>query len=98
MNSESVCDSYHFAVYFRKQSQLNINKVVSIDEKRPSPRNITLKINNVNIAFEIDCGSNVTLMPESMFIASFPNLKLFPCNLKLSAYDGYNITVLGKKM
>lgn len=96
-NSESVGDSYDFSSFIQEtKSQLNINKVVAIDEKRPSPWYITLKINNVNISFEIDCGSDVTLMPESMFIASFPNLKLFLCNLKLSGYGGNNIVVLGK--
>lgn len=97
VNNESECDSYDLSSLFQEtESQLNINNVVSIDEKRPSPWYVTLKINNVTISFEIDCGSDVTLMPESMFIASFPNLKLFPCNLKLSGYGGNNITVLGK--
>lgn len=73
-----------------------VKEVTEIKEEKPSPWITTLSVEGINVQFEIDCGSDVTLIPVSLSKNLLPLLKIEPCNLKLKAYGGNTISVLGK--
>ncbi|CAH2086484.1 unnamed protein product [Euphydryas editha] len=83
-------------LFYQNEDNVKVNKVTLIDEKCPDPWNISLNVNNVDILFQIDCGSDVTLMPEFLYKSLLPNVKVSNCFSKITGYGGQYITVIGK--
>ncbi|CAH2085872.1 unnamed protein product [Euphydryas editha] len=82
-------------LFYQNEDNVKVNKVTLIDEKCPDPWNISLNVNNVDILFQIDCGSDVTLMPEFLYKSLLPNVKVSNCFSKITGYGGQYITVIG---
>ncbi|XP_045445754.1 uncharacterized protein K02A2.6-like [Melitaea cinxia] len=90
------CDYGLELLFYQNEDSVKVNKVTLIDEKCPDPWNISLNVNNVDILFQIDCGSDVTLIPELLYKSLLPNVKVSNCFSKITGYGGQYITVIGK--
>ena len=60
------------------------------------PYKIELKINQMDIEFEIDTGSGKTIVPESVYKERFAGVNLQRTKLMLKTYSGECLNVLGK--
>ena len=58
--------------------------------------NITLSTNDALITFKLDTGAQVNILPQDDFNKLPKKSKLHSCKVKLSAYNGSSIPVLGK--
>ncbi|XP_045452509.1 uncharacterized protein K02A2.6-like [Melitaea cinxia] len=90
------CDYGLELLFYQNEDSVKVNKVTLIDEKCPDPWNISLNVNNVDILFQIDYGSDVTLIPEFLYKSLLPNVKVSNCFSKITGYGGQYITVIGK--
>lgn len=70
--------------------------VTTLSENKPSPWEIELNIIYKNINFEIDSGSDVTLIPKRLFLKNLADIPYNNTDNKLNAYRGKSINVLGK--
>lgn len=71
--------------YRAKVDQTHVNQVkevTKVKEEKPSPWITMLNVEDININFEIDCGSDVTLIPLKLSKVLLPRLKLEPCNVQ----------------
>ena len=60
------------------------------------PYKVELKINQMDIEFEIDTGSGKTIVPESVCKERFAGVNLQRAKLMLKTYSGECLNVLGK--
>ncbi|XP_069357535.1 uncharacterized protein [Maniola hyperantus] len=59
------------------------------------PIKITVNINEIELLMELDSGSGVSVISESLYLKSFEKFKLYDCNLSMCVYTGHKITPLG---
>ena len=79
------------------QSSKDEANVMSVnDQSSPNDWNIILTTNGTNVTYKIDTGAQVNVLPKKLFysLSNRPNLK--PTGIKLTAYSGSNIPVIGK--
>ena len=58
--------------------------------------NVILSINGTNATYKIDTGAQVNTLPKKLFHSLSNRPKLKPTAIKLTAYSGANILVIGK--
>lgn len=76
----------------------NVVEILGIqadDEKYREKFFIHLQVENKKVKFEIDSGSAVTLIGNTLFTCLFPALVLQPTNLKLISYCGTELNIFG---
>ena len=64
-------------------------------DKFVNPYKVTVCINDHKLCFEVDCGSNVSVVSEKLYSKKFSNYKLLPAHKKFYSYDGSIIEGLG---
>ncbi|CAH3172749.1 unnamed protein product, partial [Porites lobata] len=57
---------------------------------------VILESNGTNINFKLDTGSQVNILPKKEYSKLIHKPKLHPAKVKLTAYNGTNIPVIGK--
>ncbi|XP_058451942.1 uncharacterized protein LOC131430756 [Malaya genurostris] len=60
------------------------------------PCYVDVLVENRSIQMEIDSGSAETVISEALFLKSFSQNKLLPCNKNLAVIDGKRLKVLGR--
>ena len=69
---------------------------ISHIKNEPSDWNISLSSNDTPISYKIDTGAQCNVIPVEYLENISPKLDLQPVNVKLSAYNGLKIPVVGK--
>ncbi len=79
------------------QSGSDEANVMSVnDHCAPNDWNVILPTNGTNITYKIDTGAQVNVLPKKLFYSLSNRPKLKPTGIKLTAYSGSNIPVIGK--
>ena len=58
--------------------------------------NVILRTNGTNVTYKIDTGAQVNVLPKKLFYSLSNRPKLKPTGIKLTAYSGSDIPVIGK--
>ena len=66
------------------------------DQNKLSDWNVTLSSNGTPISYKIDTGAQCNIIPIRRLVNISPKPGLQPVNVKLSAYNGSKIPVIGK--
>ncbi|XP_040174171.1 uncharacterized protein LOC120906505 [Anopheles arabiensis] len=66
------------------------------DNAISSPEVCVLKVNEKDVAFEIDCGACNTVIPESVYNEKFANIELEQTHLRFITASGQRVVPLGK--
>jgi len=87
--------------HFRSRDAASRKTVVrQVDEVNSNssgdPIKINVCVNDINISFELDTGSKVTLMPESLFKKLFPSVKLSKTSTILKSFSGDLVHPIGE--
>ena len=79
------------------QSDSDEGNVMSVnDHCAPGDWNVILSTNGTNVTYKIDTGAQVNVLPKKLFYSLSNRPKLKPTAIKLTAYSGSNIPVIGK--
>ncbi|XP_014675469.1 PREDICTED: uncharacterized protein K02A2.6-like [Priapulus caudatus] len=70
----------------------------SIQEGKRPPVKVHMKIENVGQELQVDTGASVSVMPARMYREEYAQIPLQKCNVKLTAYGGRALKVLGQMM
>ena len=90
-------DEYEFfldTINLQKTPENLVN--ISHIKNEPSDWNISLSSNDTPISYKIDTGAQCNVIPVEYLENISPKLDLQPVNVKLSAYNGLKIPVVGK--
>ncbi|XP_049520478.1 uncharacterized protein K02A2.6-like [Dermacentor silvarum] len=87
----------HYAEDSSGEDNLLLQNVFSCNE---SVRNYTVnvRVGGRNVPMQIDTGASVSIVPETLYQRHWAGRPLLPCSIKLKAYGGTPLAVLGKLM
>ena len=57
---------------------------------------LDVEVNGIPLAMELDTGAELSVVPEKLWKAKWPDVCVHPCNVRLRAYGGTNLQVLGE--
>lgn len=80
------------------ENNTNVDKIIhlyNIKCDNTDPYKIIAKVNDIQLNFELDSGSPVSIFPLKIFKSYFSKMKLNECKTKLSGYGGNNLSVEG---
>ena len=94
-NPESGDEFYVGAVFSSHNSDNQSRKIFTIDSSTTS-WNVSLSTDGTNINYQIDTGAEVNVLPKSCYRTLNRKPRLLQTDVKLTAYNGTTIPVLGR--
>jgi hypothetical protein len=80
------------------QQSLFIGEIFAVGDSKTSEVYVDLKVNNENSRLKVDTAAQCNIISENSFmkINRKPQLIIMPSTMKLTAYGGMNIPIIGK--
>lgn len=89
-------DPQHEVQPFYKQAATALSINTLNHDGQANPWTVNLDVNGNSVNFKLDTGAEIDVLPKATYNRLYQRPKLSPTSISLTAYNGTNISVLGK--